>query len=283
MGQAMARRLLGAGHELMLYNRTAEKLSELVAEGAQKAASIAEAARFNGLVLSMVMDDAALRKIAEGPGGLLDSLPAGGIHVAMGTHGVEQIRSLAAAHAQASQILISAPVLGRPEAVTAGRVSIIVAGDPGAVARCHAIFDSLGRRVFSVGADPGTAAATKLANNFLLACAIEALGEAFSLVEKCGVDGNVLHDVVTDGMFSSIAYNTYARLIANRAWDTAGVTADIALKDVNLALAAGNALGVPLPSAGVCRERLLGAISHGDGQRDWSVVALEQARASGLA
>lgn len=282
MGQAMATRLLAAGHEVRVYNRTPEKLAPLIKLGASAATTIAEAAAHAGLVLTMLADDAALRTVSEAAGGLIESLPAGGIHVAMGTHDVKVIRSLATAHAQAGQTLLAAPVLGRPEAVTAGRLGVIVAGEPAAVQRCMPVLEALGRRVFAAGNDPGSASAMKLANNFLLACAIEALGEAFSLVEKSGVDSSVFHDLVTDGMFASPAYNTYAKIIAEKSWDNVGFTVALALKDVNLALAAGDVAGVPMPSANVCRDRLLGAVAHGDAQRDWAAMALEQARASGL-
>jgi len=187
--------------------------------------------------------------------------------VAMGTHGVQAVEWLAHAHAKAGQALLSAPVLGRPEAVTAGRLGVMVAGDADAVARCRPLFESLGRRVFEVGSKPGSAAAIKLANNMLLACAITAMGEAFSLVRKCGVDGGVFCDIVTDGIFASPAYNVYARIIADNAWDQVGFTVALALKDVELALAAGGGAAVPLPSANICRDRLLGAIAHGDKQR----------------
>jgi 3-hydroxyisobutyrate dehydrogenase-like beta-hydroxyacid dehydrogenase len=201
----------------------------------------------------------------------------------MGTHDVEHIRTLAAAHARAGQFLLAAPVLGRPEAVTAGRLGVIVGGDPGAIERCLPVLEALGRRLFRAGIDPASASAMKVANNFLLACAIEAMGEAFSLVQKSGVDRAVFHEMLTDGLFACPAYTTYAKIIAEQAWDTVGFTVVLALKDIDLALAAGTAAGVPMPSAGVCRERLLGAITHGDAQRDWSAMALEQARASGLA
>ena len=283
MGQAMAARLLAGGHTLLLYNRTAGKLGALLAQGAREAGSVAEVARDTGLVLSMLADDAALESMSAGPEGLIASLAPGGIHVAMGTHDVEHIRRLAAAHAEAGQFLLAAPVLGRPEAVTAGRLGVIVAGDPAAVARCLPVFETLGRRVFHAGTDPGSAAAMKLANNFLLACAIEALGEAFSLVQKSGVDRSIFHSMVTEGLFASPAYVTYAKIIAEQDWDQVGFTVPLALKDINLVLAAGNALRVPMPSASVCRDRLLGALAHGDQQRDWSAMALEQARASGLA
>ena len=85
MGQAMARRLLDAGHDLLSYNRTPEKLAELASRGAKVAGSIAEAAA-HGVVITMLADDAALAQVAEGAGGLIESLPEGGIHVAMGAH-----------------------------------------------------------------------------------------------------------------------------------------------------------------------------------------------------
>src|SRR3546814_4352345 len=87
---------------------------------------------------------------------------------------------------------------------------------------------------------------------------------------------------LTAGLFSGPAYDNYSRLIVDRAYDNVGFTATLALKDVNLALAAGEALQVPLPSAMVCRDRLMSAVTHGNAEKDWSVMALEQARASGL-
>jgi 3-hydroxyisobutyrate dehydrogenase-like beta-hydroxyacid dehydrogenase len=283
MGQAMAARLLAAGHEVLLYNRTPGKLGTLLAQGAREAGSLAEAARYSGLVLSMLGSDAALDSVCLGKEGLLASLPPGGIHVAMGTHDVGHIRTLAATHAQAGRVLLAAPVLGRPEAVTAGRLGVIVGGDAAALERCLPVLEALGRRVFRAGADAGSAAAMKLANNFLLACAIEALGEAFALVQKSGVDSAVFHEMLIEGLFACPAYTTYAKIIAEQAWDNAGFTVALGLKDLNLVLAAGNASGVPMPSASVCRDRLLGAMAHGDENRDWSAMALEQARSSGLA
>jgi 3-hydroxyisobutyrate dehydrogenase-like beta-hydroxyacid dehydrogenase len=281
MGHAMASRLLGAGHELIIYNRTASKASDLVAKGAIMSSTIADAAS-TGIVITMLADDAALRAVAQGAGGIIASLPPSGVHMVMGTHDVEAIQSLAGQHTAAGKSMLSSPVLGRPDAVTAGRLGIIVAGESEAVNKCMPVLQSLGRRVFLAGPDPSSAAAMKLANNFLLACAIEALGEAFALVEKSGGSAALFHDVITDGLFACPAYTTYAKIIAEKAWDRVGFTVGLALKDISLALAAGAIAGVPMPSANVCRDRLLGAIAHGDGQLDWAAMALDQARASGL-
>jgi len=283
MGQAMAQRVLAAGHDLVVWNRTPDRLGELIEQGATVAGSIAEAAASGAPVITMLANDDALAQVAHGPGGLIASLPAGGIHIAMGTHRGDTIRRLTAAHAEAGQVLVAAPVLGRPTAVAAGQLGIIAAGPGDAIARAQPLFDAIGRRTFAGGADPATASLLKLANNMVLACAIEVMGEALSLVEKSGANPEALRDVLTEGLFSCPAYTGYSRAIVDRSWDTVGFTAALALKDVDLALATGAANGVPLPSAEVCRERLSRAIADGDAERDWIVMALAQARASGLA
>ena len=278
MGQGIAGRVLSAGHELLAYNRTPEKAAGIVKAGA----SIAAACAGREVVITMLADDRALDEVATAAGGLIKSLPRGAIHLCMGTHAVECIRALGAAHAGAGQTLVCAPVLGRPDMAASGQLAIVAAGPPEAVARCRALFEVIGRRTFDAGAGQESAAAIKLANNFVLGCAIESMGEAFSLVRQYGVSAGAMHEVLTEGLFGAPAYKVYGKIIAEEAYDTVGITALLGLKDVNLALAAAGAAGVPLPSANVWRDRLLGAISHGDGERDWSVMALEQARASGL-
>lgn len=283
MGQAMVHRLLDAGHQVVVYNRSVDKLKEVLDRGAIHAPSIKmAAAQSDGLVLTMLADDKALNAVADGPEGLIANLPANGVHVAMGTHAVGTIRALAARHAQAGQSLVGAPVLGRPEAVTAGRLGIIVAGPAAAAEKARPALESIGRRLFAAGEEPGAALAVKLANNMLLACAIEAMGEAFSLVEKSGAPGALFREILVDGMFASPAYNAYSTIIADKSYDKVGFTATLALKDVSLALAAAETAAVPLPSVSVCRDRLLSAIAHGDAEKDWAIMAHEQAIASGL-
>jgi 3-hydroxyisobutyrate dehydrogenase-like beta-hydroxyacid dehydrogenase len=118
----------------------------------------------------------------------------------------------------------------------------------------------------------------------MLGCAIEAMGEGFSLVRKYGVKPEVFFDaVLAEGQFACRAYKIYGQLIAEERYLPAGQRAVLAVKDVNLALAAGEAVGVPLPSGNIWRDRLVGAVAHGEGEHDWSVMARDQARASGLA
>jgi 3-hydroxyisobutyrate dehydrogenase-like beta-hydroxyacid dehydrogenase len=282
MGQEMAKRLLDAGHELAVYNRTPEKLKALGAAGAKILGSIADVARYGDAVFTMLADDAALEDVAWRQG-LLQSLPKNHIHICAGTHGVGVIRRLKDAHAQAGQVMIASPMLGRPEAVASGQAGVVVGGPADAVARCGSLFEAISRRAFEAGADPASAAAIKIANNFVLGCAIEAMGEGFSLVRKYGVVPQVFYEVMTDGLFASPAYKVYGKIMVDESYDKVGQMAVLGLKDANLALIAGEAVGVPLPSGNVWRDRLVGAVAHGDGGCDWAVMAREQARASGLA
>jgi len=283
MGQAMTRRLIEGGHEVGVYNRTADKIKPLIDAGAKAEASIKAAATFGAAVFTMVSDDAAALDVVTRPGGIKESLPKGGIHICAGTHSVAAIENLKAIHAEAGQILIASPILGRPEVVASGAAGIVVGGPQDAVARCRALFTAIAPRVVDAGAEPAGAAVIKIANNFVLGCAIEAMGEGFSLVRKYGVLPPVFLDVMTDGLFASPAYKVYGKIIAEEAYETVGQMAVLGLKDANLALAAGGAVGVPLPSGNVWRDRLVGAVAHGDGGCDWAVMAREQARASGLA
>jgi 3-hydroxyisobutyrate dehydrogenase-like beta-hydroxyacid dehydrogenase len=282
MGSGMARRLLGAGHDLAVYNRTPSKAHPLGEAGATVCETIGDLARHADVIITMLAHDAALAAVVGDECGLGPSLAAGAIHVAMGTHGVGIIREIADRHRAAGQVLVAAPVLGRPDKAASGELGIVPAGPPEAVERCRPLFAAMGRRVFTAGSDPAAAAAIKVTNNFVLGCAIEAIGEAFSLVRKYGVDPHLMHEVLTEGLFGALAYRTYGRIIADGAYDPPGQKAVLGLKDANLALAAAEAVGVPLPSGNVWRDRLIGAIAHGDGERDWAVMALEQARASGL-
>lgn len=284
MGSAMADRILGGGHEVAVYNRTASKCDDVVSRGAKRAGSIAEAAGFGAVTITMLENDAALSSVVLDDGGLLESLLKGSIHLAMGTHSVGLIGRLTEAHAEAGQVLLSAPVMGRPPAAAAGQLGILTGGPADAVEKCQPLFAAMGRRNFDCGTTPVGAAAAKIANNAVLACAVEAMAEGFALAEKSGVPGAAFLDVLTDGLFAAPAYKIYGKLIAERGYfGEAGFAATTGLKDVNLALSAGETVGVPLPSVNVCRDRLLSAIARGNGDRDWSVLADEQARASGMA
>ena len=282
MGSGMAHRILAAGHDLAVFDVMQERTAELAKAGARAATSVADVCSGREVVVSMLAEDAHVHAVAFGAGGLQGSLPRGAIHLAMGTYGIGTIRALQAAHNSSGQVLVAAPVLGRPDLAASGQLGIVAAGPPDAVQRCEPLFQVIGRHTRQAGPDAEAASAIKLANNLVLGCAIEAMGEAFSLVRKYGVAPQVLYDVMTEGLFSAPAYKVYGQIIVDEAYDRAGSTINLNLKDASLILAAGDLARVPLPSGNVFRDRILGSIAHGDGEKDVAALAREQARASGL-
>ena len=283
MGSGMAGRILEHGHDLVVYDVVPESTARAAAAGARVASSLAELCADRDVVITMLAEDAAVHAVVLEAGGLRDSLPRGAIHLAMGTYGIGTIRMLAAAHAAAEQTLVAAPVLGRPDLAASGQLGIVSAGPDDAVRRCEPLFTIIGRLTFRAGKEPEAASAIKLANNLVLGCAIQAMGEAFSLVRKYDVQPQVLYDVMTEGLFSAPAYKVYGKIIVEEAYDRAGSTIALNLKDANLIIAAGDIARVPLPSGNTFRDRLLSAIAHGDAAKDVAALALEQARACGLA
>jgi 3-hydroxyisobutyrate dehydrogenase-like beta-hydroxyacid dehydrogenase len=282
MGQGMARRILSGGHNLTVYDIAPAQLAAIVADGATAAASIAALCKDRDVVVTMLVEDAVVTDVAMQPGGICDSLPPGSIHLAMGTYGVGAIRTLTAAHADADQFLVVAPVLGRPDLAAAGQLGIVTAGPDVAVRRCEPLFQLIGRRAFHAGAQPEAATVVKLANNLVLGCAMIAMAEGFSLVRKYGVEPHVLYEVMTEGLFSAPAYKGYGKTMVEESYEPPGSPITVGLKDANLIQAAANLARVPLPSFNVYRDRLLGAVAHGDGDKDQAALAREQARACGL-
>src|SRR3984885_16042419 len=128
MGSAMARRLGDGGHDVGVYNRSAEKLKPLTEHGAKALGSIKAAATYGEAVFTMLADDAAVMDVVGQSGGLLQSLPKGGIHICAGTHSVACVGKLKTLHAEAGQILVATPILGRSEDVASGQAGIVEGG-----------------------------------------------------------------------------------------------------------------------------------------------------------
>jgi len=280
MGAGMAANLIKAGHEVTVYNRSVEKTKPLAEKGATVAATVADACT-GAAVYSMVADDKALEAMAFGEGGILESLPKGAIHISASTISVALSEKLTQAHAAAGQRFVAAPVFGRPEAAAAAKLFVVAAGDPGALAECAPLFEAVGQRSFIFGETPSVANIIKLSGNFLIGSVIESLGEAMALVGKAGVDAQQYLDLLTSTLFNAPVYKTYGGLIAGGVFEPAGFAAPLGLKDVRLALAAGDALNVPLPIASLLRDRFLALMAAGGETLDWSAIGKLAAKDSG--
>jgi 3-hydroxyisobutyrate dehydrogenase-like beta-hydroxyacid dehydrogenase len=281
MGAPMARNLLKAGHRLTVYNRTRGKAEVLAREGAQVVDRIADACR-GDVLITMLSDDAAVEGVVFGDGGALAALGGNAIHISMSTISVALSDRLAEAHGKAGQGYIAAPVFGRPEAAAAAKLFIVAAGADATLGRCHQLFDAMGQETFVIGAKPSEANLVKLSGNFLIASVLESLGEAFALVRKAGIDPNRYLNVLTSTLFSAPVYRTYGPIIAEEKKPTDGFKMSLGLKDIRLALAAADALNVPMPVASLVRDHFIEGIAQGEGESDWSGLARLAARRAGL-
>ena len=282
MGGAMAGRLIAAGHQVSVFNRTAVRAEPLVARGATQAATPAEAAANAEAVITMVADDAATEALVFGPDGLTAGLPRGGIHLAMGTISAALAERLTAEHATRGQVHVACPVLGRPPAAEAGQLFLMAAGPDAAIARVQPLLDAMGQRVFRVGEQPVQANLVKLCANFLIFSTIEQLGEVFALTGKGGVDRAVVFEILTNSFFGAPVHKNYGKLIVDGAFDPPGAKVTLGAKDTRLLLEAAQSLSAPLPFASVVHNRFLAAIAQGEKDLDFAVLGRHAGRDAGL-
>ncbi len=282
MGAGMAANLIRAGHELTVFNRSAAKSRPLVELGAHEGLSIADACRGDA-VITMLANDTALADTVWTSDGLLENLVRGAMHVSMSTISVALSKRLAPAHAQAGQHYVAAPVFGRPEMAAAGKLFIVSAGEPDVLEKCLPLFQAMGQRTFPMGSDPAAANLVKLSGNFMIAAAIEALGEALALLGKAGIDRRAYVDLLSATIFPGTAYKTYGGLIVDGKFESAGFTAALGHKDIRLTLAAAEALSVPMPMASLLRDRFLRLSAHGGDELDWSAIGALAAQDAGPA
>ena len=282
MGRGMAHRLLGGGLDLTVYDVVPAAADSLVAAGARAAASVEEVCQRRDVVVTMLVEDATVIEVVQSAGGIRDALPKNAIHLAMGTYGMDAILTLMRIHQDAGQQLVAAPVLGRPDLAAEGQLGIVAAGNADAVDRCEPLLRLMGRRTFRAGTTPTSATAIKLANNHLLGCALVAMAESFSLVQKHGIAPRLLYDLLAGAGFNAAAYKGYGRTMVERGYDKVGSPVTVGLKDALLIREAAERAAVPMPSHNVYRDRLLGAVAHGDAGCDQAVLAREQNRLAGL-
>lgn len=282
MGHAMASNLISKGHALRVWNRSPGKAADLVAQGAVLVDHPGKAVASDGIVFTMVADDAALEQVVGGPDGIAAKLGPGGIHVSMSTVSPETTRKLAALHAERGAGFIAAPVFGRPTAAAAAMLFILIAGEAGARDKVMPLLETMGQRVFPLGDDPVAASIVKLSGNFMIMGVIEAMAEAATLCEKYGVERSAMMDVMTQSIFATPLYVNYGKLIAQHDYANPGFKLSLGFKDANLVMAAARKAHVPMPLASMMHDRFLSALAKDRGELDWTAAALNVSEEAGL-
>ena len=271
MGSAIAGNLIKAGHDVTVWNRSAEKIGPLIEAGARQAATPADAAS-GKIVVTMLANDDAVERVVFGDNGVLASAGRP-IHVSMSTISVALAERLTKAHAASGGDYVSAPVFGRPEAAQAAKLAVVAAGAGETLSLCDPLFAVIGQRTFKVGVEPKMANVVKLCGNFMIMAAIESLAEAMTLAAKNGVEKATLLDVLTNTLFGAPVYQTYGDILLHERFEPAGFAAPLGLKDMNLADAAALASKTPMPFLSVLRVQLLTTIARHGEAVDWSGLA----------
>jgi len=280
MGKAIASNLLRAGHRLIVWNRSTPPVEELVALGAQAAARPGDVAAAE-ILMTMLADDAALRSVLIDQA-TLERGRVGLIHVNLATISVEFARELASLHRGRGLGYVAAPVFGRPEVAQAAKLNVVVAGAPADVARVTPVLQAIGERIWPVGDEPERANVVKLAGNFMIASAIETMGEAVALARAHGIESAQFLEILTSTLFAAPVFRVYGRLIAEQRYEPAAFRLTLGLKDVRLALSAGDGAHVPMPLASLLRDRFLEAVACGEAELDWAAIARLSMRHAGL-
>jgi 3-hydroxyisobutyrate dehydrogenase len=270
MGSGMARRLLGAGFPLTVYNRTPARVAPLAAEGAHVAASPREAAARAEVVLSMVADDAAARAVWLGEQGALAGVARGTVLVECSTVTVEWIEELAREAAAAGAELLDAPVTGSRTHAAAGELSFLVGGSAAALETARPVLAAMSRAIVHVGPS-GRGALLKLVNNFLCGVQAASLAEALALVERSGLDRDKALEVLTSGAPGSPLVKTLAARMTARDY-TPNFLLKLMAKDLSYAIGEGRRRGLSLSTAASALGLYEQAIAGGHGEEDFSAM-----------
>lgn len=256
------------------------KRETLRGEGAEAVGDPAETFQAD-VVLTMLASDEVIEEVIIAPGLLAHARP-GLVHLVTATISVDFAKRLETLHAAAGVAYIGAPVLGRPDVAAKGELNVLAAGKAADIARVKSVLDTIGKATWVVGEAPHLANVAKLAANFVLVSAIEAMSEAFAFGERQNVPPRTIAEILTGTLFAAPAYKTYSAAILERKFE-AGFKLALGLKDVRLMLAAGEKAGAPLPFASVVRDNFVDAIAHGEGDKDWAAVSRVAFRRAALA
>lgn len=280
MGGPVAENLLEAGHSVTVWNRSAAPVAALAAKGAVAAKTPDEALQGDA-VFSMLSNDAVMGEVGlAGP--LLAKAAKNLIHVNMATISVDFAKALQAAHHQAGLRYLSVPVMGRPDMAAAAQLALLAAGDAAALAAMLPVFEKIGARTVNLGTDAWRANLFKIAANFMIASELEAIGEAFALLRKGGVDTAVFHDVLGGRLFTGAVFKGYGEMVLHQKYQPAGFALSLGLKDVNLARAAAEGLQTEMPTADLLKKQYDQAVEWGWQDWDWAAIGAVCAKQSGL-
>jgi 3-hydroxyisobutyrate dehydrogenase-like beta-hydroxyacid dehydrogenase len=280
MGAALARRLVDAGHDVAVYNRTRSKAEAVAGERAlvvDRPVDLAD----RDIVFSMVSASADLEQVVLGPDGLLTGDGATPrVLVDSSTVSTQSSLTVRTAAAERGTTLLAAPVSGNPSVVAAGKLSLAVSGPRDAYDEVLPLLELLGKGVTYVG-EGEVARLVKICHNVFLGVVIQSLAEITVLAQRGGASREAFLGFLNDSVMGSTFSRYKTPALVNLDF-TPTFTNPLLYKDFDLGLEAGKELGVPMPLAGLAAQLVASAIGAGYDKEDFATLILEQARRSGI-
>ncbi|MDR1862293.1 MAG: 2-hydroxy-3-oxopropionate reductase [Treponema sp.] len=281
MGKPMAKNLLKAGHELVVFDVNKENVDNVVGAGAKAALSAADAASQAPVIITMLPNSPHVKTVVTGEKGILQGAKPGAILIDMSSIAPLASQEVEKACAAKGVKMIDAPVSGGEPKAVDGTLAIMVGGDRAVFEEVKGILLQMGATAVYCGAI-GAGNTTKLANQIVVGLNIAAVAEAFTLVKKAGVDPHLVFEAIKGGLAGSTVLNAKAPMMMDGNFKP-GFKIDLHIKDLANALDTGHGVGSPLPLTSLVREMMETLHADGFGQDDHSALARYYAKVSGTA
>jgi len=282
MGSGMAARLLAAGHTLVVWNRTPAKAEPLVSAGAELANAPEAAVAECEIVMTSLMDDGSIRKMFDVSGPVFAALRPGATHLCVTTISPHCAEWLETTQKERGVFYVSGPVLGRPDAAKAGKLTQFLSGNPEAIERIEPICRAFAERLVLIPGPVSAANRQKLCANFYLIAFIEAMSEVYTLADKLGASRQIMAQIF-DQTFAHPGLKKYAARLFERNTDgREGFAMTAGAKDVGLILDAAHEAHCPIELAEVIQAKIRDALEQGMSNADWSAIQEISRQRAGL-
>ena len=280
MGMPMARNLIKAGFEVVVYNRTTSKAEQMVSEGAKKADSPKELARETPVVITIVSDTPDVESVILGENGVIEGIKPDSVVIDMSTISPQATQKIAARLREREVHMLDAPVSGGEQGAISGALSIMVGGDAKIFKRCQPILEAMGKNIIHVGSN-SMGQTVKLMNQILVAGTLNAVVEALIFAQKSGVDLEKAIDAVKGGAAASWQLTNLAPRIINRDFQP-GFMVDLIQKDLRLVMSATEAVKTPLPVTSFIHQMYYSVQSAGEGRSGTQALVKAMERHTGV-
>lgn len=270
MGKPMAKNLVKAGYELLVNNLEQAPVDELVACGATAATNL-EIAEQCDIVMTMLPNSPHVKSVMLGEDGVGAHMRKGTTFIDMSSINPVASKEIAAFLEERGVEMLDAPVSGGEPKAIDGTLAFMVGGKQEVFDACKEILEKMGSSVTKCG-EIGAGNTTKLANQIIVACNIQALSEAFMLAKKAGVDPENVFEAIKGGLAGSTVMNAKAPMMIEGN-DKPGFRIDLHIKDLNNALECAHSVGAPVPMTAAVQEVLQWMHAHEGGQKDHSAIA----------